>query len=583
MTSAVYDVAYLGSVALTRSAVSTPGLGVLQRPILDLYMSYLPPSSKSSSVLSARQLPERRLTLTERGIIISAIDALPSRSADNDAFYAVPSIIFWEAVRFATVRAGDKYRGAFEPVGEDISAAVDNLYMRLDKKNVHLATKVVQHPEILVCVLRRSTAAKQLDVHAFVCDSQEQALTIADHLQWLHACYNDSTLEGLQVSPSTSSSNSQTQDVSYQPPDRSRQQQQLQQQHHQRHNVATSCIDLSADGFVLTQDDVRGKDRVRHADDPTPSYASAPLRPGRAAVARSASSNVLADTRHKPLVSVLTTTDVAAASTWLDDVQQSDDERPTETRPTRARPAYEQSAVNSNAQRADDAGFDFHFGIGAVSSAAPSSSSSSSQQQHQQHQQHQQQQQQSAAASSSRPVAAPSSRPVALVQPHKVTGVRVMPDELSAGLLSWSQNKQAKPTATSQLSFDRSRPSSDAAQQEDGSRLNNKEERRAPAPTSMSSRDQLKATSSRDTGTSSLSLPVNRRREFSSASVAPRPAPRPTTTSDQTVTVSDQLTSKDKEIASVIGNMRLDGNSSTTQNTLSAHGTNFEKCLGYFP
>jgi len=91
--------------------------------------------------------------------------------------------------RFAAVRAGDKYRGAFEPVGEDISAAVDNLYTRLDKKSVHLATKVARHPEILVCVLRRSTAAKLLDVHAFVCDSQEQALTIADHLHWLHAWF----------------------------------------------------------------------------------------------------------------------------------------------------------------------------------------------------------------------------------------------------------------------------------------------------------------------------------------------------------------------------------------------------------
>ena len=98
MTSAVYDLSYLGNVALTRSAVTSPGLGVLQRPVLDLYVAYLPPSSKPSS---ARQLPQRRLTVTERGVIISAIDALPSRSADNDAFYAVPSIVFWEAVRSA--------------------------------------------------------------------------------------------------------------------------------------------------------------------------------------------------------------------------------------------------------------------------------------------------------------------------------------------------------------------------------------------------------------------------------------------------------------------------------------------------
>jgi len=99
MTSAVYDVPYVGSVALPRSTTSI-GLGALQRPILDLYVTYLPPSSsKSSTTVVARQLPQRRLTLTERGLIISAIDALPSRCADNDAFYAMPAVVFWEAVR----------------------------------------------------------------------------------------------------------------------------------------------------------------------------------------------------------------------------------------------------------------------------------------------------------------------------------------------------------------------------------------------------------------------------------------------------------------------------------------------------
>ena len=327
--------------------------------------------------------------------------------------------------------------------------------------------------------------------------------------------------------------------------------------------VATSCIDLSGGGFVLTQDDVRGDDRVRHVDEVTPAYASVPpLRPGRVAVARSASSAVPltdAHARHRPLQSVLTTPDVSAgASTWLDDVQPSDDDRLS-----RPRPAHEQS------QRADDDTFDFHFGIGAVSSA-PSSSSSSSQQQ--------------------QPAAAISSRPVALVQPHKVTGVRVMPDELSAGLLSWSQGKQAKPPppAASTTGQPPSRAGSDAAQPEDGGRVRNREERRTvAAPTSMSSRDQLKATPSRDTGTSSSSLPVNRRREVGAGSVAPRPAPRSTitTANDQAVTVAvgDQLTNKDREIASAVGNMKLDKDGSTTQSTLSAHGTNFEKCLGYFP
>lgn len=44
---------------------------------------------------------------------------------------------------------------------------------------------------------------------------------------------------------------------------------------------------------------------------------------------------------------------------------------------------------------------------------------------------------------------------------------------------------------------------------------------------------------------------------------------------------SEELNSKDKEIASVVGNMRIDYEPSTA--TLQAQGTNFEKYLGYFP
>jgi len=83
--------------------------------------------------------------------------------------------------------SGDKWRASFEPIGEDLGASGDNLYVRLDKQTVHLATRVTQHPAILVCVLRRLGAGKQLDLHSFVCESDELALTIADHLQWLHA------------------------------------------------------------------------------------------------------------------------------------------------------------------------------------------------------------------------------------------------------------------------------------------------------------------------------------------------------------------------------------------------------------
>ena len=95
--------------------------------------------------------------------------------------------------RFAAVRAGDKYRGAFEPVGEDLTAPCDNLYIALDKQTAHLVMNVRQHPVMLIYVLRRTTNSKQLDLHAFVCDSAQNAITFTDKLHMLHG--------GLVLSP----------------------------------------------------------------------------------------------------------------------------------------------------------------------------------------------------------------------------------------------------------------------------------------------------------------------------------------------------------------------------------------------
>jgi len=85
------------------------------------------------------------------------------------------------------VQAGKKYRGGFELVGEHLGAVRDNLYIGLEKQNVHLVTKVTQHPVILVCVLRRPTSAKHLDMHAFICGSPQEALDVTDNLRLLYS------------------------------------------------------------------------------------------------------------------------------------------------------------------------------------------------------------------------------------------------------------------------------------------------------------------------------------------------------------------------------------------------------------
>jgi len=99
----VYDVLYMGSAALpARSPLQISLLlGVLQRPLLDLYASAYLPKSRSAA---PRALPRRRLTLTERGVIISVVDtarapASAAPAADVDAFYAMPAVVFCDAVR----------------------------------------------------------------------------------------------------------------------------------------------------------------------------------------------------------------------------------------------------------------------------------------------------------------------------------------------------------------------------------------------------------------------------------------------------------------------------------------------------
>lgn len=344
---------------------------------------------------------------------------------------------------------------------------------------------------------------------------------------------------------------------------------------------------LSSSCFVLTQDDVRGdsldsrgvKQRHRHAADDVDVRKSTPaVRSSRSALTRSASSVTPADIRHRALLPVFPAADAAAASTWLDDAQdERDDDRALETRSLYENETDRRPVPADDTRSLDDSdGFDFHFQLGAPSSSSPS-----------------QRQQQQPPQPAER-----SNRPVALVQPHKVTGVRVMPSELNTSLLSWSQGRQAKQPPAAPVSAQPGPPRTNNVaqqsqrQQQYVDRQKNKEERR-PTPAS-SLRDQLKLAStpsSRDVNPA----PVNSKQFDINGNSAPQSVPGqsasssaaavagpPRAFSDKPDATGAPLTSKDKEIASAIGDMRLDYDSSS-QNTLSPHGTNFEKCLGYFP
>lgn len=178
-----YHVIYLGSCML--SHMST-GLGVLQKPLRELYFKY-----RQSGGGPAAQ--ERHLVMSGKGMTMTykeSASAMPTQ-----VFYAMPNILFWDGVQFCTVRGPDKkIRGAFEPIDNDHSRNKDNLFSVLEKKYHFL--QQMTHPPLFTCVLRRTSGVKALDVHAFVCSSDEEALSIVKALHTLHNNYkSDETTE----------------------------------------------------------------------------------------------------------------------------------------------------------------------------------------------------------------------------------------------------------------------------------------------------------------------------------------------------------------------------------------------------
>ena len=171
-------VTYLGSCMLTTSAT---GVGAVQKPLRDLYFSY---RQSGGAPDPSRQ---RYLTMSSRGLTMSWKEA--SKPSPTEVFYNMPNILFWDAVQFVVVRGTKKLCGAFEPLDNDHSRNKDNLFVVLEKKYHFL--QQMRHPSLFVCVLRRTTGVKAMDVHVFVCSSDEEALGLVHGLNTIQDSYNE--------------------------------------------------------------------------------------------------------------------------------------------------------------------------------------------------------------------------------------------------------------------------------------------------------------------------------------------------------------------------------------------------------
>ena len=172
-----YRVEYLGSAML--NSVGT-GLGVLQKPLRELYFGFRH-AGKSA------KLQERHLTMTSKGMTMTFKERRDKTV--QELFYGVPSMLSWDAVEFVTVKGPDKkVRGAFEPIDNDISRNKDNLFSIVDKKYHFL--QQMRHPPLFCVVLRRTQGVKALDVHAFVCSNDDEALGLVRALNLVQNNYN---------------------------------------------------------------------------------------------------------------------------------------------------------------------------------------------------------------------------------------------------------------------------------------------------------------------------------------------------------------------------------------------------------
>lgn len=171
-------VTYLGSCMLTTTAT---GVGAVQKPLRDLYFSY----RQSGGVPDPSR--QRYLTMSSRGLTMSWKEA--SKPSPTEVFYNMPNILFWDAVQFVVVRGTKKLCGAFEPLDNDHSRNKDNLFVVLEKKYHFL--QQMKHPSLFVCVLRRTTGVKAMDVHVFVCSSDEEALGLVRGLNTIQDSYNE--------------------------------------------------------------------------------------------------------------------------------------------------------------------------------------------------------------------------------------------------------------------------------------------------------------------------------------------------------------------------------------------------------
>ncbi|ESO06073.1 hypothetical protein HELRODRAFT_160204 [Helobdella robusta] len=158
-----FDVQYVGHSALPKNGT---GNGPLQIALLEIYSRFNTPKG-------IKKFPRVSLLLTKDGLKVN--------KNDGSLFYSLSNISECRAVTFVgskTKMNGKKTYGyTFEQVRQQHQPSQQFQNWILSKEQKYLLK--TKHSPILACVLRSELGIKTLDVHAFVCQNKDQALSIS--------------------------------------------------------------------------------------------------------------------------------------------------------------------------------------------------------------------------------------------------------------------------------------------------------------------------------------------------------------------------------------------------------------------
>lgn len=158
----VFNVQYLGRSPMSNFST---GEGAIQSALFEMYIKF-------KTKKGTKKLSNAKIVLSNRGLSVV-------NWTNDEVFYSLSNVIICQAVIFTGAKtkvSGKKYyKFAFESLADVGRGTVMSTAMSKTSKYL---LKMKHHP-LVVCILRRELGPQILEIHAFVCNSNDQALGLS--------------------------------------------------------------------------------------------------------------------------------------------------------------------------------------------------------------------------------------------------------------------------------------------------------------------------------------------------------------------------------------------------------------------